>query len=140
MKTLLVGALASNFFVRKFLELTELVFTRAPLVRLIYAAIRDLLEAFVGDQKRFDKPVAVALTPDGAVRSFGFVTQEELDFLAMPGHVAVYLPFSYSMSGGLVVVPRERVERLDADSASMMALVVSGGISRVGARHERPQR
>src|SRR5437588_231022 len=60
--------------------------------------------------------------------------------LAMPGHVAVYLPFSYSMSGGLVIVPRERVERLDADSASMMALVVSGGISRVGARHERAPR
>ena len=40
----------------------------------------------------------------------------------------------------LVIVPRERVERLDADSASMMALVVSGGISRVGARHERAPR
>jgi uncharacterized membrane protein len=49
---ILVGALASNFFVRKFLELTNAIFTRAPLVRLIYAAIRDLLEAFVGDQKR----------------------------------------------------------------------------------------
>ena len=35
----LVGALASNFFVRKFLQLTELLFTRAPLVRLIYASI-----------------------------------------------------------------------------------------------------
>lgn len=135
-----VGALATNIVGRTLLRLTETIFTRAPIVRIVYAAVKDLLEAFVGDQKRFDKPVAVALTPDGAVRSFGFVTQEDLDFLAMPGHVAVYLPFSYSMSGGLVIVPRERVERLDADSASMMALVVSGGISRVGARHERPAR
>jgi uncharacterized membrane protein len=41
------------------------------------------------------------------------------------------------MAGGLIIVPRERVQRLDADSAGMMAFVVSGGISRVGARHER---
>ena len=135
-----VGALATNIVGRTLLRMTETVFTRAPIVRIVYAAVKDLLEAFVGDQKRFDKPVAVALTPDGAVRSLGFVTQEDLDFLAMPGHVAVYLPFSYSMAGGLVIVPRERVERLDAGSASMMALVVSGGISRVGARHERAPR
>jgi hypothetical protein len=42
----------------------------------------------------------------------------------------VYLPLSYSMAGTLVIVPRERVERLDADGAGIMALVVSGGVSR----------
>src|SRR6202171_6093826 len=104
---ILVGALASNFFVRKFLELTNALFTRAPLVRLIYAAIRDLLEAFVGDQKRFDQPVSVDVSDD--VRMFGFVTQEDLAFLDMAGHVAVYLPFSYSMAGSVIVVPRARV-------------------------------
>ena len=89
---ILIGALAPNFFVGKFLQLTEAVFTRAPLVRLIYAAIRDLLEAFVGDKKRFNQPVAVSLL-DG-VRTIGFVTQDDLGFLAMPGYVAVYLPLS----------------------------------------------
>ncbi|HEX9500778.1 MAG TPA: DUF502 domain-containing protein [Thermoanaerobaculia bacterium] len=128
---ILVGALASNFFVRKFLELTNAIFTRAPLVRLIYAAIRDLLEAFVGDQKRFNQPVAVSLF-DG-VRTVGFMTQENLEFLSMPGYVAVYLPFSYSMAGSLVLVPSARVERLAVDSASLMALVISGGVSRVTA-------
>lgn len=129
---ILIGAVASNFFVRKFLELTELLFTRAPLVRLIYASIRDLLEAFVGDQKRFNKPVAVSLI-DG-VRTLGFVTQDDVSFLGLPGQVAVYLPFSYSMAGSLVIVPASRVEPLTIDSASMMALVVSGGVSRVPAR------
>jgi uncharacterized membrane protein len=107
------------------------VFTRAPLVRLIYAAIRDLLEAFVGDQKRFNQPVAVSLV-DG-LRTVGFMTQDDLTFLAMPGYVAVYLPFSYSVAGSLVMVPSARVERLAVDSASLMALVISGGVSRVAA-------
>jgi len=96
--------------------------------------VKDLLEAFVGDKKRFDKPVAVALSEDGAIKTLGFVTQDDLEFLSMPGHVAVYLPFSYSMAGGLVVVPSGRVQRLETDSASMMALVVSGGVSRAGVR------
>lgn len=127
-----IGAVASNFFVRKFLQLTEAVFTRAPLVRLIYASIKDLLEAFVGDKKRFDQPVAVTITE--GVRTLGFVTQDDLGFLSMPGQIGVYLPFSYSMAGTLVVVGRERVELLAIDSASVMALIVSGGVSRVAPK------
>jgi uncharacterized membrane protein len=126
-----IGALASNFLIRRFLRLTETIFTKAPLVRIVYASIRDLLEAFVGDRKRFDKPVAVALSENAGVQTLGFMTQEDLAFLALPGHVAVYLPFSYSMSGTLVIVPAERVQRLETDSAAVMALVVSGGVSRV---------
>ncbi len=123
-----VGWLTSNIVGRKFVQLTELLFTRAPLVRLIYAALKDLLEAFVGDRKRFDQPVAVKLSE--GVRTLGFVTQDDLSFLAMEGSVAVYLPFAYSMAGSMVIVPKTNVERLSVDSASVMALVVSGGISR----------
>jgi uncharacterized membrane protein len=124
---ILIGALASNFIVRRFLRLTDAIFARAPLVRLIYASLKDLLEAFVGDKKRFDRPVSIAITDD--VRTLGFVTQDDLAFLSMPGQVAVYMPFSYSMSGCVVVVPASRVAPLAADSASVMALIVSGGVS-----------
>ena len=89
--------------------------------------IRDLLEAFVGDKKRFDQPVSVRVTDE--VRTLGFVTQDDLSLLAMPGHVAVYLPFSYSMAGTVIVVPRSRVEKLSIASSALMAFVVSGGVS-----------
>src|SRR6185369_7279473 len=80
---ILLGAIASNFVVRRFLRLTDAIFTRAPLVRLIYASLKDLLEAFVGDKKRFDRPVTVALSDD--VRTLGFMTQDDLAFLSLPG-------------------------------------------------------
>ncbi len=128
-----LGAIASNFVIDKLLQVTEMVFTRAPLVRIMYAAIRDLLEAFVGDKKRFDRPVAVSLTDSGDLMTLGFVTQDDLTFLSLPGHVAVYLPFSYSMAGGVIVVPASRVRPLPSDSASVMALIVSGGVSRATA-------
>lgn len=127
--TILVGVLASNFVGRKFVQLTDAVFNRAPLVRIIYAAVKDLLEAFVGDQKRFDRPVAVALSE--TVTTLGFVTQSDVSFLEMSDRVAVYIPYSYSMAGVLLVVPASRVTPLANDSASIMALIVSGGVSRV---------
>ena len=122
-----IGAVASNFFMRKFLQLTDTVFTRAPLVRLVYSSIRDLLEAFVGDKKRFDQPVSVKVTDE--VRTFGFVTQDDLSFLDLGGQVAVYLPFSYSMAGSVIVVPRARVKPLTIASSALMAFIVSGGVS-----------
>lgn len=126
-----IGALASSFAIRQFLQLTEAVFTRAPLVRIIYAAIKDLLEAFVGNKRRFDRPVSVLLTDESDVRLFGFVTRDDLADVALPGHVAVYLPFSYTWDGCLLIVPRSRVKPIEADSTSIMAMVVSGGVSKV---------
>jgi uncharacterized membrane protein len=125
--TIVIGALASNFVGRRVFALTESVFKKAPLVRLIYAAIKDLLEAFVGNKRRFDKPVSVQLTD--AIKIFGFITRDDLGALAAAGDVAVYVPFSYTWDGCLLVVARERVQLLEADSASIMALIVSGGVS-----------
>ncbi|HYC93580.1 MAG TPA: DUF502 domain-containing protein [Thermoanaerobaculia bacterium] len=127
--TVLIGAIAGNFVGRRLFGLTEKLFTKAPIVRIVYAAIKDLLEAFVGNKRRFDRPVTVAVS-DG-VRTFGFITQDDLAGLGMPGDVAVYVPFSYTWDGCLLVVARERVHPLEADSASVMALVVSGGVSRM---------
>ena len=127
--TVLIGALAGNFVGRRFFALTETLFTKAPIVRIVYAAIKDLLEAFVGNKRRFDRPVTVAVTEH--VRAFGFITRDDLGSLGMEGDVAVYVPFSYTWDGCLLVVSRDRVRALDADSASVMALVVSGGVSRM---------
>jgi uncharacterized membrane protein len=124
-----IGALAGNFVGRRFFALTEKLFTKAPIVRIVYAAIKDLLEAFVGNKRRFDRPVTIEVSE--GVKSFGFITRDDLGVLGMPGDVAVYVPFSYTWDGCLLVVARERVTPLEADSASVMALVVSGGVSRV---------
>lgn len=126
---LLVGVVAGNFVGRELFQFAEKIFTKAPIVRIVYAAIKDLLEAFVGNKRRFDRPVTVLVGDH--VKVFGFVTREELGALGSDGDVAVYVPFSYTWDGCLVVVSRERVRPLDADSASVMALVVSGGVSRM---------
>jgi uncharacterized membrane protein len=127
----LVGFLASTFLARGLFALVESILTRLPFVRLLYTSTKDLLNAFVGEQRRFDKPVLVTIFPEAGGRAIGFVTQDALEHLGLDGQVAVYFPLSYSVAGHMVLFPAERVEPLVADSAEVMAFIVSGGVTRI---------
>jgi uncharacterized membrane protein len=129
-----VGALASTFLARGLLSWIEDLMESLPLMRLLYTSTKDLLGAFVGDQRRFTKPVRVAVSADGEVSVLGFVTAESLQELGVKDHVGVYLPQSYNFAGQLLVVPANRVSPLEADSAEVMAFIVSGGVSKTGLR------
>jgi uncharacterized membrane protein len=129
----LVGFLASTFLARGIFSVLESVLERLPFVRLLYTSTKDLLNAFVGEQRRFDKPVLVTLGVDTGARAIGFVTQDALDHLGLGGQVAVYFPLSYSVAGHMLIFPADRVEPLRADSAEVMAFIVSGGVTRVSA-------
>lgn len=124
-----IGFLASNIVTRKLFQLVERLFVRAPLVKIVYASIRDLTEAFVGDRRRFDQPVLVELTDDGALAAVGFVTRDNAAAIGGSDRLVVYFPQSYNFAGQLLLVKRERVEPLPLDSSQAMALVVSGGVS-----------
>ena len=127
----LFGFLAGNFLTRRMLAGLEYLMQRVPLVRLLYTSSKDLLAAFVGEKRRFDKPVMVEVVPGSGARAFGFITQESLAGLGLDGHVAVYFPQSYNFAGSLVVYPATQVHRLDAESAAVMAFIVSGGVTDV---------
>jgi uncharacterized membrane protein len=133
----LVGALASNLVSRGVLSAVDRLFDRVPFVRLLYSSAKDMLNAFVGEQKRFDKPVLVSVTSDRAVKVVAFLTSESLASLGAENHVTVYVPLSYSVAGHIVVVPADRVERIDAGAAEVMAFILSGGVTRVGSASPR---
>lgn len=127
-----IGALASTVLTRGLLAALDELLEKVPFVRLLYTSAKDLLNAFVGDKRRFTKAVRVSLSEDGAIGALGFVTTESLDQLGLPGQVTVYLPQSYNFAGQMLVVPAHRVTPLAADSAEVMAFIVSGGVSRAG--------
>jgi uncharacterized membrane protein len=130
----LVGFLASNLLTRGLLALLERLLGRVPLVRFLYSATRDLFSAFVGENRRFDRPVLVRIAPEADVRAIGFVTQATMEQLGLAGHVAVYFPQSYNFAGNLVLVPSQNVAPLDADSSAVMAFIVSGGVTALPSR------
>ncbi|MEC7521615.1 MAG: DUF502 domain-containing protein [Myxococcota bacterium] len=127
----LVGALTHNVVGRRVIKMVEAGMRGLPVVNIIYTSIKDLLGAFVGDKRSFDKPVMVRVQPD--MRIFGFVTCDRFDDVRLAGHVAVYLPQSYNFAGNLIIVKKEMVEPVDADSAQFMAFIVSGGVATMNA-------
>jgi uncharacterized membrane protein len=124
-----IGFLASNFVTRRVLGLFNGLMERLPLIKIIYNALRDLMNAFVGNEKKFNKPVIVDLTPDGHVRALGFVTRETLEGLGLPDSVAVYFPQAYNFAGQLIVVPRTAIKAVPQESGEIMAFIVSGGVT-----------
>lgn len=127
-----VGFLTSSVIGRSVFDLTDGLLARLPLVKLVYNSLKDLVRAFVGDQKSFNRPVAVTLVPGSDVKALGFITRDGLAPLGYPFHVAVYFPQSYNFAGNLAIVPREQVEPLDVPSGELMTFIVSGGISGFG--------
>ena len=125
----LVGFIASNFLGRKFFTLVEKVFTGLPLVKLLYSAVKDMIEAFAGEKKSFDKPVLASVSPGSAAKIVGFITRESLENLGLLDYVAVYVPQSYNFAGNVLLFPKAAVQPLQIESSQAMAFIVSGGVS-----------
>ncbi len=125
----LFGFLTSTVLARWVLGFVDRMFNRLPLVRLVYSSTRDLLDAFVGEKRRFDRPVVVSTHADGVEKAFGFVTSETMTRFGLDQHVTVYLPFSYTFTGVIRIYPKSSVRPLATDSAELMAFVVSGGVT-----------
>jgi uncharacterized membrane protein len=125
----LVGFGASNFLTRNIVGLVDKIFARLPLVKMIYTAIKDLVNAFVGDKKSFNRPVQVVIDRESNLRVIGFATRESLDSIGIKDSMAVYLPQSYNFAGNLIIVDREQVIPMSADPGEVMKLIVSGGVS-----------
>jgi uncharacterized membrane protein len=123
-----IGFIGSNFLTKKVVHTVDNLFSRLPLIKMIYTSARDLTFAFVGDRKGF-RPVAVSLSPGSNIKVIGFATKEGLEELGLADNVAVYLPQSYNFAGNVIVVPKEQVIPINADSADVMKFIVSGGIA-----------
>lgn len=125
----LLGFLFTRAFSRPVLSLVENLFIRTPLVKLVYSSLRDLTEAFVGEKKRFNKPVRVEI--QSGVYRLGFITEEDLQQMDLQGHKAVYCPHSYNFSGNLYFVAPEKITLLKMNSSDAMRYVVSAGITKI---------
>jgi uncharacterized membrane protein len=126
-----VGYISSSFVVGRLVELFDKILERTPGIKLVYTTVKDFLEAFAGDKRKFDKPVLVAIE-SLEIWQIAFITQEEASEFNMQEYVTVYIPHSYAFSGRLYFVKRERVRLLrDLSSAEVMKFAISGGVTKI---------
>lgn len=123
------GMLVSNFLTRKIIVWLDGMMNRLPLVKIVYSSVKDLMHAFLGDKKTFNRPVLVRLSKEGDAHALGFITCNNLENFGLEEYIAVYLPQSYNFAGNLLVFPRDQVLPLQANSSDVMTFIVSGGVA-----------
>jgi uncharacterized membrane protein len=134
-----VGILMRALLVRRLFALSERLFTRLPLIKSVYSALRDLVDFFSpGRKQEFGQVVSVSIGGTG-MQLIGFVTQADAERL--PGDfkgqelVLVYLPMSYMIGGYAVLVPRGAVRPLEMGMEEAMRFVLTAGVTGERSAH-----
>ena len=126
----ILGYFASTLVANPFFAMVEKLMEKTPGLKIIYTSVKDLIEAFVGEKKRFTQPVLVTINHEPAIHRIGFVTENDLTRLGIPANkVAVYLPFSYGFNGQLLIVESKNISELDVSGTEMMKFIISGGVT-----------
>ncbi len=128
-----IGFMGTRFFVgRIVVDSFDYFLEHIPGIKYVYTSIKDVLDSFVGDKKRFNKPVFVCTNLSPEMWRIGFMTQEDLSYLGMVSKCSVYLPHSYAISGWVIIVDPKHVKPITKmNAAEAMKFAVSGGITSI---------
>lgn len=130
----LVGYSGTRFFFGRWIvEGFSYLLEHTPGIKHIYSSVKDVMDSFVGDKKKFNRPVWVRTHASPELWRIGFLTQNDLTDFGQADMVAVYLPHSYAISGWVIVVSTADVKPVEGmNAAEAMKFAVSGGIAGVG--------
>lgn len=126
----IIGVLGTSLLFKPFHNWFNQFLERVPLIKTIYSTFNDLVGAFVGQKKKFSRPVLVLMDKELKLERIGFVTDDDAKGLLQNNDkVAVYFPLSYSLSGNLWIVPAEHITPIDLPASDVMKYVISGGVT-----------
>jgi uncharacterized membrane protein len=125
-----VGLLARYYIGKRLIEWMDSAMMQVPLLNKFYGAIKQVNEAFAGNKNSFKTVVMVEFPREG-IYSVGFITSEqhaEVQQKTKEKIVCVFVPTTPNpTSGFLVMVPEDKVTRLDMSVADGIKFIVSLG-------------
>jgi len=130
---LVVGLIAAHYLGRRLVTAFDRLMMRLPVVKPIYGAARQLLDAFGRTSTSFRRVVMVEY-PRPGIYTVGFLTQSGIDLgragaAPLRGHSLVFLPTTPNpTSGWLALVPDAEVVPLELSIEDGVKLIVSGGL------------
>ena len=127
----LVGVLTQYYIGKQMIAWLDAAMLRVPLLNKIYGTIKQVNEAFsTGSKTSFKTVVLVEFPRDGSY-SVGFITSEQneaLDKKTGRKLVNVFIPTTPNpTSGFLILVPEDKVTKLDMSVAEGIKYVISLG-------------
>lgn len=126
----LIGFIGTTIIAQPIVSYIGRLLEKLPLIKVIYTSIKDLLSAFVGQEKKFTEPVLIRMSQDSEIYKLGFITCKDLKSLGLDdSKVAVYCPQSYNFAGNLLIVPKKNITPIGGSSAEVMKFIISGGVT-----------
>lgn len=127
----LIGAFAAGYVGRLALRFGEGLVARMPVVRSVYATVKQIVETVLAKKSGAFREVVMLEYPRAGVWSLGFVTapaHPEMQRWFDEDMIHVFIPCAPPTAGYLVTVPRRELRRLDMTVEEGLKLVLSGGI------------
>ena len=125
-----VGVLTRYYIGKRLIEWLDGLMMQVPLLNKFYGAIKQVNEAFAGNKNSFKTVVLVEFPREG-MYSVGFLTSEqraEVQAKTPEPVVCVFIPTTPNpTSGFLVLVPEDKVTRLEMSVADGIKYIVSLG-------------
>lgn len=127
-----IGSILNTFMLATIWSTAERLFAKIPLVRPIYAGIKQLVEAFNPHDNKSFKHVVLIQFPREGIFSIGFMTSEASPDLSpdlQRVYYNVFIPTTPNPTAGFfLIIPKENVQITNLTRQEAMALIISGGI------------
>lgn len=126
-----VGVLARNYFGKRLIEWVDSALMKIPLLNKIYAATKQVNDAFSPSNKTAFRTVVAIEYPKAEVYTIGFITSEQPEEAQQKlGEklVCVFVPTTPNpTSGFLLLVPEHKVTKLDMSVPEGIKYIISLG-------------
>lgn len=124
------GLLFTNFFGKKVVALWERMLSRIPLVRTIYYAVKQVVDALVQPTGQSFRKVLIVEYPRLGTWSIAFQTSDQFTGSPHPEDVVtVFIPTTPNpTSGFLIIIPKKNTRELDMTVEEALKMVISLGV------------
>ncbi|MFC1956357.1 DUF502 domain-containing protein [Chloroflexota bacterium] len=124
---LIAGLIVSNVAGKKLIYYAEGLLSKIPIVRLLYKAVKQIIDSFsAGDGSRFTQVVLVEF-PKKGMMTVGFVTNETKTESG-GAYLNVFIPTAPNpTSGFLQIIKEEEVIRTEISPDDALKMIISAG-------------
>ena len=129
---LATGMIVANLLGRRIVAAWESLLARIPLVRSLYAGIKQIMEAVLATDAKSFRKVLLIEYPRKGVWSLAFMTSDNLGEVQAKTRtdvISVFIPTTPNPTSGFVLmVPSEDVVHLDMSVEEGLKMIISMGV------------
>lgn len=137
-----VGGMTRYYIGKRLIAWADNAMLRVPVLNKIYGTIKQVDEAFTSGKKSSFKTVVLVEYPREGIYSVGFITSEQAEEVEQKTGkkcVCIFIPTTPIPTGGfLIIVPEEKVIKLDMSVADGFKYIISVGA--ISQEQNRPHK